>query len=294
MKSILTICIFVLLCNVKGFSQENLNAYKYVIVPNSYSFLNGADQYQVNSLTKFLFEKYGFTALFAEDDYPDDLTNNRCLGLFADVEKLSAFLKTKLQVHLKDCNNKIVYSSVVGESREKEYEKAYHFALRDAFNSFQTLNYNYQPNTTTTKLTDTTPSSPVSAEAQEEIERLQKEVEALKGSKLREEEALRKAEKQKQLKDVQPEVAQKVEKVIKADAKSNETVQTLFANPVENGYTITDASTKMLYHLVFSGKEDVYIVKGQDAIMYKMNTTWIIATANDSGVSMKTLNVKFN
>ncbi|MEO7283639.1 hypothetical protein [Gelidibacter sp.] len=46
--------------------------------------------------------------------------------------------------------------------------------------------------------------------------------------------------------------------------------------------------------MVFSGKEDVYIVKGQDAIVYKMNNAWIISTANDSGVSMKTLNVKFN
>ncbi|MBJ7881681.1 hypothetical protein [Gelidibacter salicanalis] len=295
MKSIVTLCAFLMLFNVKGISQENINAYKYVIVPTSFSFLNEPDQYQVNSLTKFLFEKYGFTAIMADADYPEDLTNNRCLGLFADVEKLSAFLKTKLQVHLKDCNNKVVFSSGIGESREKQFDKVYNLALREAFNSFETLNYNYQPNNKVAfKGAKTAPVSG-NTEAQEEIQRLQREVEALKETRrLKEDIVLKEAEANKQLQDVQPEVKAQVKKVIVAEAVSDETLQTLFANPVENGYTITDASNRVLYHLVFSGKEDVYIVKGQDAILYKMNNTWIVAKANDSGVSMKTLNVKFN
>lgn len=295
MKSIVTICAFLMLFSAKGISQENINAYKYIIVPTSFNFLNEPDQYQVNSLTKFLFEKYGFTAIMADADYPEDLTNNRCLGLFAGVEKLSAFLKTKLQVHLKDCNNKVVFSSTIGESREKQFDKVYNLALRDAFNSFETLNYNYQPNIKVAfKEAKTAPVSTGNSEAQEEIQRLQKEVEALKETRLREEMASNETQVNTQLQDPQPEVMAQVKKVMVAETISNEPLQTLFANPVENGYTITDASTKILYHLVFSGKEDVYIVKGKDAVLYKMNSTWIVATANDSGVSMKTLNVKFD
>lgn len=290
-----------MLFNVNGFSQQNINAYKYVVVPTSFGFLNEPDQYQINSLTKFLFEKYGFKTLMADEEYPQDFTNNRCLGLFADVEKLKAFLNTKLQVHLRDCNNKIVYSSDVGESREKEYSKVYNLALREAFNSFERLNYNYQPTTNmSSNGTKTTTEAVDNSDAKEEIERLQREVEALKEKQVREEKALRaemalrEAEKNKPLQDIQPEVKQEVKEVLKTEAKSDETLQTLFANPAENGYTITDASSKVLYHLVFSGKEDVYIVKGQDAILYKMNNTWIVAKATDVGVSMKTLNVKFN
>lgn len=295
MKSILAIGAFLMLFNVNGFSQQNVNAYKYVIVPTAFNFLNEPDQYQINSLTKFLFEKYGFETLMADEQYPQDLTNNRCLGLFADVEKLKAFLNTKLQVHLRDCNNKIVFSSDVGESREKEYSKVYNLALREAFNSFERLNYKYQPNNDiSTNGTKTTTETVENNDAKEEIQRLQREVEALKVKQVREEKALREAEKNKALQDVQPEVKQEVKTVLKTEAKSDETLQTLFANPVENGYTITDASSKVLYHLVFSGKEDVFIVKGQDAILYKMNNTWIVAKANDAGVSMKTLNVKFN
>ncbi|RAJ20840.1 hypothetical protein LX77_03099 [Gelidibacter algens] len=295
MKSILAIVAFLMLFNINGFAQQNINAYKYVIVPNTFNFLNEPDQYQINSLTKFLFKKYGFTALMADEEYPQDLTNNRCLALFADVEKLKAFLNTKLQVHLRDCNNKIVISSEVGESREKDYDKVYNLALREAFNSFDKLNYTYQPNEEIVfKGNKTTTETVENNDAKEEIQRLQREVEELKAKRVREEIALRASEKNKTLQDIQPEVKQEVKKVLKTEAKSDETLQTLFANPVENGYTISDASSKVLYHLVFSGKEDVFIVKGQDAILYKMNNTWIVAKANDAGVSMKTLNVKFN
>ena len=309
MKSILSICAFLIVFNLKGFSQESVNSYKYVIVPTSYNFLNSPDQYQINSLTKFLFEKYGFTTLMADAEFPEDLTTNRCLGLFADVEKQKAFLNTKLQVHLKDCNNKLVLSSDVGESREKEYDKVYNLALRDAFKSFENLNYQYQPNP---KIESTTTSKAVeSVDAQIEIERLKQEVELLKEKDIRSMEKVEPAPlgKEKDIRNGETlkntPVVNTVEKavpivVVGAEAvktegsKSNDSNQTLSANPVENGYTITDASSKVLYHLVFSGKEDVYIVKGQDAIVYKMNNAWIVSTASDSGVSMKTLKVKFN
>ena len=42
-----------------AFSQTNLNNYKYVIVPKKYDFLKEEDQFRLNGLTKFLFEKYG-------------------------------------------------------------------------------------------------------------------------------------------------------------------------------------------------------------------------------------------
>lgn len=310
MKSILTLCTFFIVFNFNGISQESVNAYKYVIVPMSYNFLNEPDQYQTNSLTKFLFEKQGFKTLLADEEFPEDLNNNRCLALYADVEKHKAFLNTKLQVHLKDCNNKVVLSSEIGESREKEFSKVYNLALRDAFKSFENLDYNYQPSSKlASNVINQTSTSVEQSKAQQELERLRMEVEPLKENQLRKAEAENQAlsEKEKALRQEVNKIAKEKEtelvkedakielaETLKEETKSNESIQTLFANPVENGYTITDASSKILYHLVFSGKEDVYIVKGQDAIVYKMNNSWIVSTANDSGVSMKTLNVKFN
>src|SRR5690606_25059413 len=100
-------------------------------------FLKEKDQYQINSITKFLFNKYGYTAFMQDEDLPEDLRNNKCLGLTVDVVKENALLKTKLRIDLRDCNGTVIQSSKIGETREKEYAKAYNYALRDAFETFQ-------------------------------------------------------------------------------------------------------------------------------------------------------------
>ncbi len=124
---------------ISAFSQTNLNNYKYVIVPSKYDFLKDKDQYQLNSLTAFLFNKYGFQALMEGSVYPEDLLNNRCLALKSDLIKDSSMFKTKLAVELKNCNDQVVFTSQFGESREKEYDKAYTEALRNAFESIEVV-----------------------------------------------------------------------------------------------------------------------------------------------------------
>ena len=131
--SIVFVCFFI----TSMFSQTNLNEYKYVIVSKKYDFLKRADQYQLNSLSKFLFNKYGFEALMEGEPYPADLIKNRCLALKADVLKGSGMFKTKLTIQLTDCNDRLVYTSGMGESREKEFKKAYTAAIRQAFKSFE-------------------------------------------------------------------------------------------------------------------------------------------------------------
>ncbi len=52
---------------------------------------------------------------------------------------------TKSIVELRDCSNKIIFSSKEGKSKDKEYKKAYHEAIRNAFKSIQSLKYKYIP-----------------------------------------------------------------------------------------------------------------------------------------------------
>ena len=130
-----------------AFAQESLNAYKYVIVPNKYEFFKEADKYQLNSLTAFLFDKQGFITVVEGTPYPDELNKNRCLALEADVEKTSKVFKTLLTIVLKDCTGKVVFTSKAGKSGEKEYQKAYTMALRDAFTSIEKLRYKYVADT---------------------------------------------------------------------------------------------------------------------------------------------------
>ena len=131
------------LLTVSVFAQKNINNYKYIVVPNKFDFVNKVDQYQTSSLTKFLFNKHGFTAFLAEDDLPSDLAENRCLALTAVVESSSSMFATRNVIILKDCANKTVYSSKEGKSKLKEYKKAYHEAIRNAFKSIKKMDYTY-------------------------------------------------------------------------------------------------------------------------------------------------------
>jgi len=125
-----------LLCFIsEGFSQKALSDYSFVAVPEKFDFVSEKDKYQLNSLTKFLFNKHGFNAFFIRE-LPDV---RRCDGLWAEVEGKPAIIRTKVTVILKDCNGVEVYRSEVGTSKLKAYNKTYTAALRDAFISIDAL-----------------------------------------------------------------------------------------------------------------------------------------------------------
>ena len=129
-----------------SFAQKSLNSYKYIIVPNQFEFQKSIDSYQLNSLTKFLFEREGFITLFENEQFPKDLALNRCLGLKVDLKNTSGLLTTKMIMNLRDCNNSIVFSSKEVKSKSKDYKKAYQEAIRMAFEDVEELNYNYNAN----------------------------------------------------------------------------------------------------------------------------------------------------
>lgn len=134
MKKILVI---LLLINLSfSYSQNSLSDYSYITIPEKYNFLKENDQYDLNSLTKFLFNKYGFHAFF-ENEIPEHLS--RCEGLKADVKDNSGFIYTKFQIVIYDCKGNEIFKSKEGKSKLKDYRGAYHQALREAFKDIERL-----------------------------------------------------------------------------------------------------------------------------------------------------------
>ncbi|GLB53315.1 hypothetical protein NBRC110019_23560 [Neptunitalea chrysea] len=243
----------VLLFSVLGSwaQQQSVNEYAYVVVPMQYGFLKKADEYNINSLTKFLFEKYGFTT-YLEDDIPSAKRMQPCEGLRANVTKESGFLRTKLKVTLKNCSGVVVFESRIGESREKEFDKAFNLALRDAFKDVEALHYSYEVNAEPVKLV-------------EEVKTFKE-----KGDEKKE------------------EIVTKVEDVNKV--KNVEQVQEaksgLIAKPYKGlNYKVYDTAGKEVMILLYTTIKDVYMVKGKDEIVHKINNTWIIE-GNDGNESM--------
>ncbi len=132
--------------NAAGYAQSPLDSYKYIIVPKKFDFLRKENQYRVNSQTKYLFEKNGFTTLLKGQDYPDDLISNPCLGVEANVIDESNSFTSKVRVSLTNCQDQVVYTSEQGISKEKDYAKSYSLALNNAFKSIAQMGYQYDPN----------------------------------------------------------------------------------------------------------------------------------------------------
>lgn len=158
--------LFVLISSY-GFSQS-INDYQYVIVPVKFDFLKKEDQYRLNTLTKFLLQKYGFKAYFNNEQIPSNIENQRCNFLYANVLENNGMLMTKVKITLKDCKEKVLFETEYGNSREKEYPVAYNEALRKAGMSFNKLNYVYSgknvvDSMTVTPVAQTENSVPISS-----------------------------------------------------------------------------------------------------------------------------------
>lgn len=127
-------------------SAQTIFDYDYVIVPEKFNFQNRKNQYQLNSLLRVLFQEEGFTVLMNTEKKPEELTKNPCLALHTKIDKISAFLHSKFQIKLVDCNNQVIFKSKIGESKSKAYKKGYKEGIKEAFTSIQTLERNKPTN----------------------------------------------------------------------------------------------------------------------------------------------------
>ncbi len=274
MKKSVLLGICLIQFSLLSFSQNSINSYKYVIVPETFGIFDEANKYNMNALMEFLFNKNGFDA-HMESDPPADLNpNGSCNAMYASIVKDSGLFKTKLQVQLKDCFGKVVFTSEMGESREKEYEKAFQLALRDAFTSIEEIGYSYQPSTTETKkivvaevpvqVKTETPTTP-----QVEVQTSQKR------------ELIQVEEK--------PQIQQIKEPV---PTPKTEDIDWLYAQPLDNGYQLIDTEPKKVMVLLNTGLKNVYLVKDKNALVYKDGEQWIMSSS-DTSVKNEVLFIKF-
>lgn len=259
MKRFLVSVLF-LFITISCFSQD-LDSYKYVVVPYKFDFLSKHDKYRVNTLVRHLFKKEGFHVVYDNQPFPKDLADNRCLGLYAGINNQSGLFTVKLSIILRDCSNQIFFETAIGRSKIKAYEEGYNQALRRAFADIEAKNYSYKPASKTVEVT------PVVVVTEEQIE------------------------------EVEETVPNKVVEVVE-QKETTKTITTtaktiLYAQPIKNGYQLVDSTLKVVMILLKTGAPNVYIVKGQDASVYKENGKWILSKVTSEGNTVSVLNVKF-
>mgnify|MGYP005634611283 FL=1 len=258
------ICVFLLILSATTslWAQLSINDYKYVSVPDKFDFLKSNDQYQLNSLTKFLLKKNGFTVLNKSDNYPMDLAQNNCLLLNANVVKIKGLLTTKLQLLLTNCKNTVVFSSEIGKSKLKDYQKAYHEALRDVF-TLSEFNYAYVGADRTIVLpTPTPPKTPKVTPIEPTSEIVSEEPEA-------------------------PSVAE-VPSVPVVEVASG-----LIIQQTNTGYNFIDSRSKTIKYSVHATLfENVYIIDGEEGIIYKRGQSWVRESIENGKTTIEALNIQ--
>ena len=69
---------------------------------------------------------------------------------------------------------------------------------------------------------------------------------------------------------------------------------TLYAQAINNGFQLVNKSPKVVYTILYSAKKNVFIVKGKEAIIYKLdNGNWVISDVTNGNIEAKLIDIKF-
>ena len=303
--------------------SAQLNDYKYMIVPKKFDGFKNENQYQTSTVVKFLFERNGFTAVYA-DNLPLDLTKDRCLGLTVGFVDKSSMFTTKTILELKDCTGEVVFKTNEGRSKKKEYKASYNEALSQSFDSFASLNYSYEPKVVEIEQSEPEQEEPVTVSFKNDVKTVNdtlmidkkddamvdqiatKEVQYYKdnrpvesnikkGASTAEKKMVeQKATKEEQsFKSMEP-VASEIRKA--SDISAAKTiVGVLYAQEIPNGYQLVDSTPKIQLKIFKSSMPNVYIAKAddKDGVVYTSDGKWFFEHYEVDQVIREELEIKF-
>jgi hypothetical protein len=130
--------IFILtLSSLAAFAQK-VSDYKYITLPTKFETFK-EDFGLGELLTKTLRSKNYIVVPSDKLQWPSEAKDNPCNVLMADIVNDSGFLRNKILVKFKDCNDKEI-QSIKGASSIKEYKEGYQDALKQTFISITPAN----------------------------------------------------------------------------------------------------------------------------------------------------------
>ena len=267
MKNIILV-LFLIMSNIFVFGQEKkVNNYKFIVVPDRFDFLKQNDEYNSSSLTKFLLKKNGFTVVLNSEQYPKDLRDNPCNGLKALVLDKSSVFKVKVVIELRDCSNRLLYTSEEGVSRLKEFKKGFQEAIRKAHASMNNIAY-----------------EPFLLET---IRKDKKEIVIV-------DPVLVKEGKEIKLKSEIPAI-NNIEKAVLVVPINNIVLASsvLYAQPVENGFQLINSKPTVVFVILKTKVKGVFILKDKNGVLYKKEGVWIAEFYENGTFTEKKYQVKF-
>ena len=264
MKNIILV-LFLTMSNIFVFGQEKkVNNYKFIVVPDQFVFLKQKDEYKTSSLTKFLLKKNGFTVVLNSDQYPKDLIDNPCSGLKALVLDKSSMFKLKVIIELRDCSNRLLYTSDEGVSKLKEYKKGFQEAIRNAHASM--IDVVYEPLLLETIRKDKKEIVTVNPVLVEEVKEVKLEL----------------------------PVINNIEESVSVVPINNLAIPTtLYAQPVEKGFQLINLKPQVVFVILNTSVKGVFLIKDKNGLLYKKGENWIAEFYENGKLIEKKYQVKF-
>lgn len=246
--------------------EKEVTSYKYILVNEKFDFLKEKDQYQTSSLTQFLLKKNGFEVFLKSDKLPNTLQENLCKSLIADVQNESSMFKTKVKIVLKDCFNKVVYTSNIGGSKAKDYKKSYQEAIRNAFKSMSNIAYKVTGNKQVTSLG---------------------ELETTKNNQI--------GKQNNNSKDISKKIPLNVIKdnVKETNLVISTNIKQLYAQPKDNGFQLINLKPEVVFIILYTTLKNTYILKDKNGILYKKDSFWLAEYYKEGKLITEKYQIKF-
>tara|TARA_R110002051_G_scaffold107681_4_gene180603 strand:+ start:6743 stop:7588 length:846 start_codon:yes stop_codon:yes gene_type:complete len=277
--------VFILLLTfcLQSFGQNEINNYKYIIVPKQFDAFKKPNQYQTSTLIKYLFAEKGFNVIY-DDALPAELSSNRCLGLLVGLNDESGMFSTKASLSLKDCNSKEIYKTGEGLSKIKEYKSSYDEAIREAFNSsLANFNYSYKKET----------SDPITVSFKNDVKEVKEEsipVEQIAEKEVEKESVVIEKTSSEVMTPVKASLAPAitVEKEVSKDV--------VYAQNIPNGYQLVDSTPKIIMKIFKTSQQNIYLgeeTSGTSGLVYAKDGAWFFEYYSGDKLVVKTLTIKF-
>jgi hypothetical protein len=190
---------------------------------------------------------------------------------------VSSLLLTKVKLVLKDCYGQLVFETIEGKSKVKDYELAYREAITDAFVVIQALGYNYTPRDTEDEVTTAAASAGLHVEG---LETSGEEVPETAGVG----------------DPVTTGAVATAAAVVPEVVMEKEPAERWYAQPIDNGYQLVDSEPKVRMKLLETSQEDTYIAMVDGAPMgmvYKKDGDWWHEFYEDGKARLRKLDIKF-
>lgn len=102
-----------------------------IIIPKQFKFQKQENQYRLNTLIKHQLTTENRQVFWA-DALPLQISVAPCQALRLEVKDKSNWFTTKVRIELTDCKGEVVFTSEEGRSGEKDFERSFTEAVKNA------------------------------------------------------------------------------------------------------------------------------------------------------------------